>query len=118
VGERSGGTEEVLGRSESSGNEDNNVNLVMHPQFSSNHIANSGINLILEDGDSLVPETQNDSNEGDRALVVEAAKLLQIQKEVGFAFEVVEDVTIKQLVEQEECDRAKKLDVEGRVGDQ
>ncbi|WJX25913.1 hypothetical protein P8452_14901 [Trifolium repens] len=118
VGERSGGTEEVLGRSESSGNEDNNVNLVMHPQFSSNHIANSGINLILEDGDSLVPETQNDSNEGDRALVVEAAKLLQIQKEVGFSFEVVEDVTIKQLVEQEECDRAKKLAMEGRNGDQ
>ncbi|WJX22504.1 hypothetical protein P8452_11802 [Trifolium repens] len=118
VGERSGGTEEVLGRSESSGNEDNNVNLVMHPQFSSNHIANSGINLILEDGDSLVPETQNVSNEGDRALVVEAAKLLQIQKEVGFSFEVVEDVTIKQLVEQEECDRAKKLAMEGRNGDQ
>jgi hypothetical protein len=49
---------------------------------------------------------------------VEAAKLLHIQKEVGFTFEVAEDVTIKELAEQEECDRAKKLDVEGRVGDQ
>jgi hypothetical protein len=105
-------------RSDCSGKEVVSANQEPIQQLSTNCTANSGINLILEDCDSVVPETQATRVEGDRATVVEAAKLLHIQKEVGFTFEVAEDVTIKELAEQEECDRAKKLDVEGRVGDQ
>jgi hypothetical protein len=105
-------------RSDCSGKEVVSANQEPIQQLSTNCTANSGINLILEDCDSVVPETQATRVEGDRATVVEAAKLLHIRKEVGFTFEVAEDVTIKELAEQEECDRAKKLDVEGRVGDQ
>jgi hypothetical protein len=50
--------------------------------------------------------------------MIEAAKLLSIQKEVGFNFEVAEEETLKKLVEQELCDREKKMDWEKSVGDQ
>jgi hypothetical protein len=50
--------------------------------------------------------------------LIEAAKLLSIQNQVGFNFEEVKDDTIKHLVEQETCDRAKKKDWEDKNGDQ
>jgi hypothetical protein len=37
---------------------------------------------------------------------------------VGFTFEVEEEVTIKQLVELEKCDRVKKMEWEQRECDQ
>ncbi|MCH87330.1 hypothetical protein A2U01_0008198 [Trifolium medium] len=76
------------------------------------------MNLMSVRGISLVPETQLDVLDVERAKVVEAAKLLNIQKEVGFTFEEIEGETIKQLIDQEGCDRVKKLDWEQRNGDQ
>jgi hypothetical protein len=78
----------------------------------------SGINLISGSELSRVPESQLQSQEVDREKLIEAAKLLSIQKEVGFTFEEPTTVTIKQLVIQETCDMKKKMDWEQREGDQ
>ncbi|MCI16348.1 hypothetical protein A2U01_0037490, partial [Trifolium medium] len=75
----------------------------------------SCLNFIAGSGNSDVLETPNADSQGDRAKVLEAAKLLNIQKQVGLSFDVVEGETIKQLIEQEECDRAKKMDWEQRT---
>jgi hypothetical protein len=81
----------------------------------------SGINLFLEGDSSAVPETQLGVSEvqpieDDRAKVVEAAKLLRIQKEVGFTFYVEDGEIVKELVQQEVCDQAKKMDWEEKNG--
>jgi hypothetical protein len=55
---------------------------------------------------------------GEREKVIQAARLLSIQKEVGFNFEEHDEDTIKQLVEQEKCDRARKMEWEQREVDQ
>ncbi|PNX64006.1 hypothetical protein L195_g061905, partial [Trifolium pratense] len=51
---------------------------------------------------------------GDKEKLIEAAKLLSIQKEVGFNFAEEEKLTLKQLVDHEGCDRAKKMEWEQR----
>jgi hypothetical protein len=55
---------------------------------------------------------------GDRDKVVEAAKLIAIQKQVGFSFEVEDEVIVNELIVQENCDRAKKMSWEQRMVDQ
>jgi hypothetical protein len=55
---------------------------------------------------------------GEREEVIQAAKLLSLQKEVGFNFVDQDDVIIKQLVNEEKCDRAKKMEWEQREVDQ
>ncbi|MCI38814.1 hypothetical protein A2U01_0060043 [Trifolium medium] len=55
-------------------------------------------------------------HDGEREKLVEAAKLLSIQKEVGFSFEDFDGVTLKQLVDQERSDRAKKREWEQKEG--
>jgi hypothetical protein len=78
----------------------------------------SGLNLISNSVDSLVRETPSVAAEGDRVKVMEAAKLLAIQKETGFSFDVNDNVTIAQLIQQEVCDREKKVEWEIKNGDQ
>ncbi|MCI57679.1 hypothetical protein A2U01_0078930, partial [Trifolium medium] len=51
---------------------------------------------------------------GETEKMLEAAKLLSIQKEVGFPFDELDGVTLKQLVDQERNDRAKKMERERR----
>jgi hypothetical protein len=78
----------------------------------------SGLNLISNSVDSLVRETPSVAAEGDRVKVMEAAKLLAIQKETGFSFDVNDNVTIAQLIQHEVCDREKKVEWEIKNGDQ
>ncbi|KAK2430144.1 hypothetical protein P8452_43598 [Trifolium repens] len=78
----------------------------------------SGLILISGSEISRVPDSQSQGHGVDKEKLIEAAKLLSIQKEVGFNFEVAEEETLKNLVEQELCDREKKMDWEKSVGDQ
>jgi hypothetical protein len=78
----------------------------------------SGLKLITDSGPSMVLETPMPTIEADRAKLVEAAKLIEIQKLAGFTFEGKEDETTKLMIEQENCDRAKKMIWEQRNGDQ
>jgi hypothetical protein len=78
----------------------------------------SGLNLISGSEISRVSDSQSQGQGVDKEKMIEAAKLLSIQKEVGFNFEVAEEETLKKLVEQELCDREKKMDWEKSVGDQ
>jgi hypothetical protein len=45
-----------------------------------------------------------------------AAKLLKLQKDVGFTFEEPTGAILEQLIEQEMCDQAKKIDWEDKEG--
>jgi hypothetical protein len=78
----------------------------------------SGINLLSESENSSksTPPFHNQADEREK--VIQAAKLLSIQKGVGFTFVDDDDVTIKQLVENEKCDRVKKMEREQRECDQ
>jgi hypothetical protein len=78
----------------------------------------SGINLLSEGQISSISDHSRQSQEEDRDKVIQAAKLLSLQRGVGFTFEVEEEVTIKQLVELEKCDRVKKMEWEQRECDQ
>ncbi|KAK2398506.1 hypothetical protein QL285_048438 [Trifolium repens] len=78
----------------------------------------SGLNLIVGDENSNGSSSVAHSQEVDRDKVVQAAKLLNIQREVGFTFEEPLDDVIKQLVDEENCDRSKKMDWERRQCDQ
>jgi hypothetical protein len=77
----------------------------------------SGINLI-SGSDSGRSNSSIPIQVGEREKVIQAARLLSIQKEVGFNFEEHDEDTIKQLVEQEKCDRARKMEWEQREVDQ
>ncbi|MCH80896.1 hypothetical protein A2U01_0001672 [Trifolium medium] len=81
------------------------------------HTPSSGINLISKSENSNVPDSGPHNSDEGREKLVETAKLLGIQK-VGFTFEEADGVTLKQLVDQERCDRAKKMEWEQREGDQ
>jgi hypothetical protein len=74
----------------------------------------SGLALIASSGSSLVLETQAVEVDDDRVKYVEAVKLLEIHKQAGFSFEEEDGVIIKQLIEVENCDRAKKMSWEQR----
>jgi hypothetical protein len=78
----------------------------------------SGINLISGSENSLLSNSVGQENEEEKAKLVEAAKLLSIQREVGFTFEEPRGEIMKQLVDHENADRAKKMDWEQREGDQ
>jgi hypothetical protein len=77
----------------------------------------SGINLLSGSDLSRVPDFMPPGFEDEREKLVEAAKLLNIQLEVGFNFEETTNETLEYLIDQERCDRAKKMDWEQR-GDQ
>jgi hypothetical protein len=78
----------------------------------------SGINFLSESENSSksTPPIPNQADETEK--VIQAAKLLSIQKGVGFTFVDTDDVTIKQLVENEKSDRVKKMEWEQRECDQ
>ncbi|MCH79854.1 RNA recognition motif [Trifolium medium] len=78
----------------------------------------SGINLISGSQSSQVPNYVGVDNGKDKEIAIEAAKLLSIQKEVGFSFEEADGETVKQLMTQERCDRVKKMEWEQKEGDQ
>jgi hypothetical protein len=78
----------------------------------------SGLNLLSGSDISRVPESQPQGQDVEKEKLIEAAKLLSIQKEVGFNFDVSDDEILKNLVEQEKSDREKKIDWEKRDGDQ
>jgi hypothetical protein len=78
----------------------------------------SGINLISGSEISLGIVDETPLQSGEKEEVLQAAKLLSIQKDVGFNFEEPEEEIMKQLVDQELCDRAKKMELEKREGDQ
>jgi hypothetical protein len=77
-----------------------------------------GLNLISGSELSRVPKTLSQDRGEDKEKLVEAAKLLCIQNEVGFNFVEAPNETIKYLIEQERGDRAKKMEWEQREGDQ
>jgi hypothetical protein len=78
-----------------------------------------GVNNLLSDSEnSRKSDSSSHKLDDDREKVLQAAKLLSIQKGVGFTFEVPEADTIMQLVDQEKCDRAKKMEWETKEGDQ
>ncbi|WJX73890.1 hypothetical protein P8452_57618 [Trifolium repens] len=79
---------------------------------------NSGINLLSTSEISGKSNNSQHTQEEDREKLIQAAKLLSIQRGVGFSFEIEDDLTLKQLVELEKCDRAKKMEWEQREGDQ
>jgi hypothetical protein len=56
--------------------------------------------------------------EGDREKIIQAAKPLSIQREVGFNFQQPVENTLKHLVQAENVDRAKKTEWENKEGDQ
>jgi hypothetical protein len=78
----------------------------------------SGINLLSESENSSksTPPFLNQADEREK--VIQAAKLLNIQKGVGFTFVETDVVTINQLVENEKSDRVKKMEWEQRECDQ
>jgi hypothetical protein len=78
----------------------------------------SGINLLSGSDLSRVPDSMPLSIEDEREKLMEAAKILNIQVEVGFNFEETTNETLKYLIDQERCDRAKKMEWEQRDGDQ
>jgi hypothetical protein len=78
----------------------------------------SGLKLLILSDSSMVEETPVAAGDGDCLLRTEAVKLLEIQKRVGFTFELADDETTNQLIEQENGDRAKKLLWEQRNSDQ
>jgi hypothetical protein len=78
----------------------------------------SGINLISGSEGSIVPNSMPQGSDEEKEKLIEAAKLLSIQQEVGFTFEEPTDMTLKQLVDHERGDRAKKMEWERREGDQ
>jgi hypothetical protein len=69
----------------------------------------SGVNLLLCDG-----SFQEGANTGTDYQHLEAAKLLQIQKNVGFCYEVHDSVAVKELIIDEVRDRSKKQEWEQR----
>ncbi|GAU29496.1 hypothetical protein TSUD_360410 [Trifolium subterraneum] len=77
----------------------------------------SGIDLISGDEQSNMLASTSNNKAGDKEKLIEAAKLLSIQKAVGFSFEEAEDVTIRQLIDQERGDRAKKMEEEKKEDD-
>jgi hypothetical protein len=79
---------------------------------------NSGINLLTDSEISRRSENSHQSQEDDREKVIQAAKLLSIQKGVGFSFEINEELIIKQLIELEKSDRVKRMAWEQREVDQ
>jgi hypothetical protein len=78
----------------------------------------SGINHIAGSDMSFVPDSLPQNQTEEKGKLIEAAKLLNIQLEVGFNFEEASTQTLKYLVEQENCDRAKKMEWENRIVDQ
>ncbi|MCI16668.1 hypothetical protein A2U01_0037812, partial [Trifolium medium] len=78
----------------------------------------SGINLISGSVNSKGTGSMANDDTGEREKLLEAAKLFSIQKEVGFSFDELDGATLKQFMDQERNDRAKKMEREQRVGDQ
>jgi hypothetical protein len=77
----------------------------------------TGIGLILESENSQSASSQQDSV-GEKEKAIEAARLLSIQKEVGFTFEEQDDEIVQQLVNQETKDRGMKMEWEKKEGHQ
>jgi hypothetical protein len=75
---------------------------------------NSGINLLTDSEISRKSNNSQQTQKEDREKLIQAAKLLSIQRGVGFSFEINDDLTLKQLVELEKCDRVKKMEWEQR----
>jgi hypothetical protein len=78
----------------------------------------SGLNLISGGANSMTSGSSHHYNEEEKEKMVEAAKLLSIQKEVGFTFEDATNDTLKLLIDQEKIDRTKKMEWEQKEGDQ
>jgi hypothetical protein len=78
----------------------------------------SGLQFLSGSEASRVSDSQKQTPDEDKVKLIEAAKLLKIQKEVGFNFVEATCETLKVLVEQENNDRTKKMVWEGNVGDQ
>ncbi|WJX47283.1 hypothetical protein P8452_33994 [Trifolium repens] len=75
---------------------------------------NSGINLLTDSEISRKSNNSQQTQKEDREKLIQDAKLLSIQRGVGFSFEINDDLTLKQLVELEKCDRVKKMEWEQR----
>jgi hypothetical protein len=80
-----------------------------------NSTPSSGLNLISEDVNSMVSGPQLLEQNEERVKVLEAARLLKTQKEVGFTFEMEDEDIIRELVVKENDDRAKMMDGEQKV---
>jgi hypothetical protein len=74
----------------------------------------SGVALISVGEGLGGTEKRSNAIDGERGKLIEAAKLLVIQKEVGFTFEEPEVDTLKQLVDKELNDRAMMMDRENK----
>ncbi|MCH81539.1 hypothetical protein A2U01_0002328, partial [Trifolium medium] len=80
--------------------------------------SSSGVDLLLMEDGSKTPISPESLVYGEVLLQNEAAKLLEIQKTVGFTFEVEDRDVCEKMVEDELRDRAQKVERETVNGDQ
>jgi hypothetical protein len=99
------------------GDEDN-IEAAAIPQVTEPVILGSGVLLLQGDENSINSDEQGSAKSGQRLLQKEASKLLQIQKSVGFSFELEDQEVCDRMVENELRDRAQKVVREQTIVDQ
>jgi hypothetical protein len=73
---------------------------------------NSGVGLLVRDENSQGSNPSETPVQGDVLIQREAAKLLVIQKSVGFSFDLDDTEVCEKMVEDEKRDRAQKMERE------
>ncbi|MCH79641.1 LINE-1 reverse transcriptase like, partial [Trifolium medium] len=82
----------------------------IQPQLRIPVSSSSGVDLLLTEDNSQVQIPRDSSINGDILLQREASKLLEIQKTVGFSFDMEDRVVCDKMVEDELRDRAHKVE--------
>jgi len=78
----------------------------------------SGLNFLMEELGTTVPDTPLPDRADARCKEVDATRLLNLGKEAGITFNVIDGEVVKRLVNMEEVDEANKVVRERSVGDQ
>jgi hypothetical protein len=78
----------------------------------------SGVSLLQGDDNSHNSDEDGSVKSGHNLLQKEASKLLEIQKAVGFSFELEDREVCDRMVEDELRDRVQKVGREQTIGDQ
>jgi hypothetical protein len=78
----------------------------------------SGLNFFMEELGTTVPDTPLPDRADSRCKEVDATRLLNLEKEAGITFNVIDGEVVKRLVNMEELDVANKVARERNVGDQ
>jgi len=78
----------------------------------------SGLNFFMEELGTSVPETPLPERSESRCKEADATRLLELGKNAGITFNVIDGVMVKKLVPMEESDEANKVVRERNGGDQ